>query len=295
MQSYTDRKRAENPNYDAERAGAQKQRRLQQAAAKTEATAAAAAAAAPAASMDAGTATSPGFLARTIPSVFGSAAALQQQQPEADGAPVQGGFVTTAALDGLRYPVGSSQSEIGYHGAEWAGLERVHQLLGVQLLEPGLLREEQLARAAARLRGGEAPFNVDEWAESSAAFLVYGDFGPLREDVEDGTLWGRSVIDESFRFVGIHELAGVARASGMPALMHGAESLLRQVLPGAYRTYADEASSRSYDDDEAVHCTYALESAVDALGFYMEAVKESRASDGRLPELIEKLTAAQAH
>ena len=58
---------------------------------------------------------------------------------------------------------------------------------------------------------------------------------------------GRSVIDESFRFVGIHddELAGVARASGMPALMRGAESLLWQVLPGAYRTYADEASSRS--------------------------------------------------
>eukprot|EP00964_Phaeocystis_antarctica_P087246 scaffold55317_cov36-Phaeocystis_antarctica.AAC.2 len=81
----------------------------------------------------------------------------------------------------------------------------------------------------------------------------------------------------------------------MPALMHGAESLLRQVLPGAYRTYADEASSRSYDDDEAVHCAYALESAVDALGFYMEAVKKSRASDGRLPGLVEKLTAAQAH
>jgi len=28
----------------------------------------------------------------------------------------------------------------------------------------------------------------------------------------DGTLWGRSVIDDNFRFFGIHELAGVARA-----------------------------------------------------------------------------------
>ena len=97
----------------------------------------------------------------------------------------------------------------------------------MQLLEPGLLREEQLTRAAERLRRGEAPFNVDEWAQSSAAFLVYGDFEPLHEDVEDGSLWGRSVIDESFRFVGIYELAVVAQATGMPALMRDAESLLR--------------------------------------------------------------------
>ena len=94
-------------------------------------------------------------------------------RPTGSGAPVSGGYATAAALDGLRYP--EQPSDLGFHAPEWAGLERVHQLLGVQLLEPGLLREEQLARAAARLCKGEAPFNVDEWAASSAAFLVYGD------------------------------------------------------------------------------------------------------------------------
>ena len=67
----------------------------------------------------------------------------------------------------------------------------------MQLLEPGLLREEQLKRAAERLARGEAAFTVDEWAESSAAFLVYGDFDPLPDDEE--SLWGRRVIDDKFR------------------------------------------------------------------------------------------------
>jgi len=230
-ESWYEKKCRENPNFKAERAEAGRARRAAAAAAKSSAAAPAATAAETA---EAAVATSPGFLARTMPSVFGSTApaAPPQQQPEADGAPVSGGYTTRAALDGLRYPASASPGEIGFHGQEWAGLERAHQVLGVQLLEPGLLREEQLARAAARLGRGEAPFNVDEWAASSAAFLVYGDFEPLAEDIEDGSLWGRSVIDESFRFVGIYELAVVAQATGMPALMRDAESLLRQVLLG---------------------------------------------------------------
>jgi len=230
-ESWYEKKCRENPNFKAERAEAERARRAAAAAAKSSAAAPAATAAATA---EAAVATSPGFLARTMPSVFGSTApaAPPQQQPEADGAPVSGGYTTRAALDGLRYPASASPGEIGFHGQQWAGLERAHQVLGVQLLEPGLLREEQLARAAARLGRGEAPFNVDEWAASSAAFLVYGDFDLLDEDVEDGSLWGRSVIDESFRFVGIYELAVVAQATGMPALMRDAESLLRQVLLG---------------------------------------------------------------
>ena len=118
----------------------------------------------------------------------------------------------------------------------------------MQLLEPGLLREEQLTRAAERLRRGEAPFNADEWAQSSAAFRVYGDFGPV--ETEDGeSLWGRSVIDDSFRFVGIKELAGCAGPAEMPALMRSATSLLQQTLPGAYGVCADDETALI--DDEA--------------------------------------------
>ena len=222
----------------------------------------------------------------------GAPAEAQQEQPAAGGAPVGGGYTTAAALDGLRYPTGPSPKEVGYHGNEWAHLNRAHQLLGVQLLEPGLLREEQLERAAERLARGEAAFNIDEWAESSAAFLVYGDYDPLPDGEE--SLWGRCVIDDNFRFVGIHELAGVARASGMPSLMRGAGSLLQQVLPRAYATYADETASLVDDETEAHE---ALETAVEAMGFYINSVKLSKpwlAPKESLPVLIEKLTAAQA-
>ena len=293
-ESWYAKKCREDPNFKKQRAETVRLARTASKQTPAEDAAAAASAPAPAATTEAETATSPGFFARTMPSVFGGGAstAAQQQQPAGSGAPVSGGYATAAALDGLRYPAGPPPNDIGYHGNEWAHLKRAHQLLGVQLLEPGLLREEQLKRAAERLARGEAAFTVGEWAESSAAFLVYGDFDPLPDDEE--SLWGRRVIDDKFRFVGIHELAGVAGASGMPSLMCGAGSLLQQVLPRAYATYADETASR-VDGETEVH--EALETAVEALGHYINSAKESKPQLARnepLPTLIEKLTAAQA-
>jgi hypothetical protein len=295
-ETWYEKKCREDPNFKAERAEAARKAR-QAAAADRAAAAPAAAAAAPAATAEANTATSPGFLERTMPSVFGrTALAAAQRQPAPGGAPVSGGYTTAAALDGLRYPSGSSPSEVDYHAPEWAGLERAHQLLGVQLLEPGLLREEQLTRAAERLRRGEAPFNVDEWAQSSAAFLVYGDFGPL-ETADGESLWGRRVIDDNFRFVGINELAGRAGSAEMPALMRSATSLLQQTLPGAYGVCADDETALIDDEAFNVEAHEALESAVQALGYYTCAVKEARKSlmpAEPLLQLIEKLEVAQA-
>ena len=221
-ETWYQKKCRENPNFKVERAETARNARQAAAAADRAAAAPAAAAAAPAATAEAETATSPGFLERTMPRVFGrTAPAAAQQQPAPGGAPVSGGYTTAAALDGQRYPSGSSPSEVGYHAPEWAGLKRVHQLLGVQLLEPGLLREEQLTRAAQRLARGEMPFNVGEWAASSAAFLVYGDFGPL-ETADGESLWGRRVIDDNFRFVGTNELAVVAGPTDRCPLSCGA-------------------------------------------------------------------------
>ena len=69
-----------------------------------------------------------------------------------------------------------------------------------------------------------AAFNIEEWAQSSAQFLVYGDFESRADDEE--SLWGRRVIDDNFRFVGIDELAGTA-GSRMPALIRAASLLLQ--------------------------------------------------------------------
>ena len=291
-ETWYQKKCRENPNFKVERAETARNARQAAAAADRAAAAPAAAAAAPAATAEAETATSPGFLERTMPRVFGrTAPAAAQQQPAPGGAPVSGGYTTAAALDGQRYPSGSSPSEVGYHAPEWAGLERAHQLLGVQLLEPGLLREEQLTRAAQRLARGEMPFNVGEWAASSAAFLVYGDFGPL-ETADGESLWGRRVIDDNFRFVGTNELAVVAGPTEMPALMRGATSLLQQTLPGAYGECADDATSHIDDETLNAEAHEALESAVQALGYYTCAVKEARKSlmpAEPLLQLVEKL------
>ena len=112
-ETWYEKKCREDPNFKAERAEAARKAR-QAAAADRAAAAPAAAAAAPAATAEANTATSPGFLERTMPSVFGrTALAAAQQQPAPGGAPVSGGYTTAAALDGLRYPSGSSPSEVG--------------------------------------------------------------------------------------------------------------------------------------------------------------------------------------
>ena len=137
---------------------------------------------------------------------------------------------------------------------------------------------------------------MGEWAASSAAFLVYGDFGPL-ETADGESFWGRRVIDDNFRFVGTNELAVVAGPTEMPALMRGATSLLQQTLPGAYGECADDATSHIDDETLNAEAHEALESAVQALGFYTCAVKEARRSLAPaepLPKLIENLTAAQA-
>ena len=137
---------------------------------------------------------------------------------------------------------------------------------------------------------------MGEWAASSAAFLVYGDFGPL-ETADGESFWGRRVIDDNFRFVGTDELAVVAGPTEMPALMRGATSLLQQTLPGAYGECADDATSHIDDETLNAEAHEALESAVQALGFYTCAVKEARRSLAPaepLPKLIENLTAAQA-
>ena len=99
-ETWYQKKCREDPNFKVERAEAA--RKARQAAAADRA-----AAAAPAATAEADTATSPGFLERTMPSVFGRTAhAAAQQQPAPGGAPVSGGYTTAAALDGLRYPSG---------------------------------------------------------------------------------------------------------------------------------------------------------------------------------------------
>ena len=91
MQLYTDRKRAENPNYDTERAEAAKKQREAKAAAKAAEAAAAAAAAEAAPPATAEVATSPprGWFAWPSSSA-GAPTAAQQQQPAAGGAPVAG-------------------------------------------------------------------------------------------------------------------------------------------------------------------------------------------------------------
>ena len=65
------------------------------------------------------------------------------------------------------------------------------------------------------------------------------------------------------------------------------------MLPRAYRERADDVTAQI--DDEAINADTheKLESAIEALGFYMHAVKESAPPTTPLPELIEKLTSAQ--
>ena len=65
------------------------------------------------------------------------------------------------------------------------------------------------------------------------------------------------------------------------------------MLPGAYRERADYATALIDDEELNAHAHEKLESAVEALGFYMHAVKESCPPTTPLPELIEKLTSAQ--
>jgi len=93
--------------------------------------------------------------------------------------------------------------------------------------------------------------------------------------------------------MGIDELATVAGPSKMPSLMRSAASLLQQTLPGARASQGDMMTELI--DDEAINAEAyeKLETAVEALGSYMNAVKESRPAKP-LPELIEKLTTAQA-
>ena len=87
----------DNPNFKAERADAAKKARAEAAAAR--AAAAAAAATAPAAeTAEAAVATSPGFLAHTLPSVFGAPAPAPAPQEHAGR--TAGGYTTEAALGG---------------------------------------------------------------------------------------------------------------------------------------------------------------------------------------------------
>ena len=65
------------------------------------------------------------------------------------------------------------------------------------------------------------------------------------------------------------------------------------MLPRAYRERADHATQDIDDETFNADTQGKLESAIEALGFYMHAVRESRPPTTPLPELIEKLTSAQ--
>ena len=79
--------------------------------------------------------------------------------------------------------------------------------------------------------------------------------------------------------------------------MRSATSLLQQTLPGAYGVCADDETALIDDEAFNVEAHEALESAVQALGYYTCAVKEARKSlmpAEPLLQLIEKLEVAQA-